>query len=59
MRASKLWGAIQDEAALIPTERFPTSWRENDPPRRFIMLQCAPLPGLHQPNAVVEITVLS
>jgi len=48
----KAYGAILDEAAgyqALPY--FSKSWIENDPPRRFVMTQSAPLLVPYRPNA--------
>ena len=54
-RTSKLYGAIQDDDSLVPVEYFPTSWKEKDPPRRYVMIQSAFMPGLHQPDCFISV----
>ena len=53
--STRFFGAIQDDEALVPVAYFPTSWKEKDPPRRFVMLQSAPLPALHEPDAFIAV----
>ncbi|RXE48708.1 major capsid protein [Chromohalobacter israelensis] len=56
-RCSMLYGAIQDmaaiEGAMFDVARYPKSWLEDDPGVRWMMLQSAPLPGFHEPDAFV------
>lgn len=56
-RCSMLYGAIQDmeaiEGAMFDVARYPKSWVEKDPSVRWLMMQAAPLPGLHEPDAFV------
>jgi len=58
-RASVLYGAIQDDDSLVAVEYFPKSWKEPDPPRRYVMLQSAPMPGFHQPDSVVSVQAVA
>lgn len=52
------FGAIQDEAANIAAiPYFSKSWVQQDPPRRMIMTQSAPLLVPYRPNASMAITV--
>lgn len=57
-RAVRQYGAIQDLDAIASVARFPKSWTEQDPSARFIMLQSAPLPSLHQVDAFLCADVL-
>jgi hypothetical protein len=56
--ARRQYGAIQDLSALASVARYPKSWTEEDPSARFVMLQSAPLPSLHQVDAFLCATVL-
>lgn len=38
------YGAIQHEEALLPMDRFPHMWSENNPSRTELMTESAPLP---------------
>lgn len=57
-RTQRQYGAIQDLDATAAVARFPKSWTEKDPPARFVMLQSAPLPSMHQVDAFLCATVL-
>lgn len=57
-RTQRQYGAILDLDATAAVARFPKSWKENDPSARFIMLQSAPLPCLHQVDAFLCADVL-
>jgi hypothetical protein len=57
-RTQRQYGAIQDLDNTVPVARFPKSWTEKDPSARFVMLQSAPLPSLHQVDAFLCATVL-
>lgn len=56
-RCSMLYGAIQDmeaiEGGMFDVARYPKSWVEKDPSVRWLMMQAAPLPGFHEPDAFV------
>jgi hypothetical protein len=56
-RCSMLYGAIQDmkalEGGLFDVARYPKSWLEDDPGVRWLMMQSAPLPGFHEPDAFI------
>lgn len=59
MKGIQAFGAILDQDAnLQPQEIFSNMWKENDPPRTFIMSQSAPLMVPREPNATVFATVL-
>jgi len=59
MMGMKAFGAIQDEAAgFQPLPYFTKSWIANDPPRRFIMTQSAPLLVPYRVNASGYATVV-
>ncbi|MET3602173.1 major capsid protein [Martelella mangrovi] len=45
------YGAILDDQALVPMERFPDMWREKNPSRTILQTQAAPLPIAPEPNA--------
>ncbi|CAO1663503.1 Major capsid protein [Halomonas sp. NYA30] len=61
-RCSMLYGAIQDmsalEGGLFDVARYPKSWLEDDPGVRWLMMQAAPLPGFHEPDAFVYAKVV-
>lgn len=56
-RCGMLYGAIQDmkamEGGLFDVARYPKSWLEDDPGVRWLMMQAAPLPGFHEPDAFI------
>ena len=53
------FGAVQDPTAgYIAVPFYPKSWIEDDPPRRFLMTQSAPLVVPLRPNGSVAATVL-
>ena len=52
------YGAIQDIRGLAAARRFPKSWVVEDPSARFVMVQSAPLPALHQADALVTAQVV-
>lgn len=54
-RAELNYGAIQDDDAMFPARRWPLSWKEKNPPIRYVMLQSAPLPVAHEPDAFVRL----
>lgn len=58
-RNERHYGAIQDLkfTSPVPVRWFPKSWEEEDPSARILMLQSAPLPCLHQPDAFLCATV--
>lgn len=58
-RTAVHYGAIQDLQAggNFAVPRFPKSWETEDPSARWIMLQSAPLPALHQSDAFVSVVV--
>lgn len=60
-RCGMLYGAIQDmeaiEGGMFDVARYPKSWVEHDPSVRWLMMQSAPLPGFHEPDAFVFATV--
>ncbi|MDX0618326.1 major capsid protein, partial [Sinorhizobium medicae] len=45
------YGAILDNDALLPMERFPDMWRERNPSRTIVQTQAAPLPIAPEPDA--------
>ena len=45
------YGAILDDQALLPMERFPDMWREKNPSRTVLQTQAAPLPIAPDPDA--------
>lgn len=61
-RCGMLYGAIQDmsaiEGGMFDVARYPKSWLEDDAGVRWLMMQSAPLPGLHEPDAFVFATVV-
>ncbi len=57
-RTVRHYGAIQDLKATAAVPYFPKSWEEEDPSVRWIMLQSAPLPCLHQPDAFIIAKVI-
>lgn len=57
-RAIRHYGAIQDLEALASVSRFPKSWIKQDPSVRYVMIQSAPLMGLHQVDAFLAATVI-
>ncbi len=58
-RLVKHYGAIQDLKSLVAVPRFPKSWEEEDPSARLVMVQSAPLPAMHQPDAFISAKVLA
>lgn len=52
------FGAIQDVDALVPMERFPKMWKQEDPSCAMLMTQSAPLIIPTRANAVVAVTVV-
>jgi hypothetical protein len=59
-RGTRHYGAILDlkvPAGGTPPRRFPKSWEEDDPSVRYVMVQSAPLPVLHEPDAFVRLQV--
>ena len=53
------YGAIKDlKAGLVAIPRFTKSWEEEDPSVRFVLMQSAPLPAIHQVDALVTATVV-
>lgn len=56
-RAEMNYGAIRDVRAMASVPRYPTSWVTDDPAARFVMIQSAPLPCLHQVDAFLCATV--
>ena len=61
-RNSMLYGAIEDveaiEGGLFDVDRYPKSWTEKDPGVRWLMMQSAPIPGFHEPDAFVYAKVI-
>ena len=61
-RNAMLYGAIQDldaiESGLVEAARFPKSWVTQEPSRRWLKLQSAPLAGLLEPNAFIYAKVV-
>lgn len=61
-RCGMLYGAIQDmeaiEGGMFDVARYPKSWIEKDPSVRWLMMQAAPLPGFHEPDAFVYAKVV-
>lgn len=58
-RCSRQYAVIKDLKSLSPVQWFPKTWEEEDPSCRWLMLQSAPLPCLHQVDAFVSAEVLS
>lgn len=59
-RCTRQYGAIRDvEFGSVPTRFFPKSWVDHDPSVRWLMIQSAPLPCLHQPDAFLSAAVLA
>lgn len=59
LRATIHYGVIQDlEAGNFAARAFVKSWVEPDPSARFLLVQSAPLPVVHQVNALVVATVV-
>lgn len=54
----RLYGAIKDLKSTGAVRRFPKSWEEDDPSARFVMVQSAPIPAMHQVDAFMCATVL-
>lgn len=53
------YGVIQDlDAGTFASRVFAKSWKEDDPSARFVLVQSAPLPVVHQTNAVLVATVV-
>ncbi len=53
------YGPISDLNCPAPiTERWVKTWTVEEPSQRFVAVHCAPLPALHQPDAVVSAKVL-
>ncbi len=56
-RCGMLYGAIQDmsaiEGGMFDVARYPKSWIGDDEGVRWLMMQSAPLPGFHEPDAFV------
>lgn len=59
LRATVHYGVIQDLAAgNFASRAFVKSWTEEDPSARYLLVQSAPLPVVHQVNALVVATVV-
>jgi hypothetical protein len=58
VRSDILYGAIQDLEANGAVPRFPTSWIEKNPSRRYVMLQSAPLTVPHDIDSTVSAMVI-
>lgn len=60
-RTARHYGAIRDLkfVGLASVRWFPKTWEEEDPSVRWLMLQSAPLAGLHQPDAFTVLEVLA
>ena len=60
-RTARHYGAIQDLKALngelASVQYFPKMWEEEDPSVRWLMVQSAPIPCMHQPDAFLAATV--
>lgn len=53
------YGAIKDlKAGLVAIPRFVKSWEVEDPSARFVLMQSAPLPAIHQVDALITAMVL-
>src|ERR1041384_5644935 len=50
----RAYGAIRDLKSLQAVPYFVKSWEEEDPSARYLMMQSAPLPFPHRPNASVS-----
>jgi hypothetical protein len=57
MQGVKAFGAIQDHESLEAVPYFSKSWLEEDPSRRMVMTQSAPLLVPYRPNASLCATV--
>ncbi len=58
LEGTQAHGAILDpRAGYQPLEMFPTSWIENNPARRVLMTQSAPLVYPRRPNASMRVKV--
>jgi len=52
------YGAIRDKkAGYAALPRFPKTWEQEDPSMEFLMVQSAPLPAIHQVDAIVSAKV--
>lgn len=59
IRATVHYGVIQDiNAQQFATRSFAKSWTVDDPAARYVMVQSAPLPVVHQVNALVSAVVV-
>lgn len=59
IRATVHYGVIQDlEAGNFASRVFAKSWVEKDPSARMLLVQSAPLPVVHQVNALLVATVV-
>jgi len=59
IRATVHYGVIQDlDAGNFATRSFAKSWTTQDPSARFVLVQSAPLPVVHQPNGLVSAKVV-
>lgn len=56
------YAVIQDVSAitegLYAVPRYPKTWITNDPSARWLLVQSAPLPTIHQPDAFQVVTVI-
>jgi len=52
------YGAIRDKkAGYAALPRFPKKWEQEDPSMEFLMVQSAPLPAIHQVDAIISAKV--
>lgn len=59
IRATVHYGVIQDiEAGQFATRAFAKSWITKDPSARWVLVQSAPLPVVHQVNGLVSAVVV-
>ena len=56
-RCIQHYAAIKDLKARTPVKWFPSSWTENDPSARFLMVQSSPLMAPHQIDGFLHATV--
>lgn len=58
-RCAMHYGPIQNLKCRVRTERFPSSWEEEDGSARYLQLESAPIPCLAQPDAFAVVRVLN
>ncbi|RKQ68949.1 major capsid protein E [Litorimonas taeanensis] len=57
LNGMQVFGAIEDHEAMVATKYFPKMWDQEDPSKRNLMTQSAPLIVPGNPNAVNHCTV--